>query len=106
MSKGNEIEGDIMGKQTPVVRRTTNHIYEHCDSVVVLGMKGGKEMRPVLQFGRDVVELLDGSTKGSDNVQATRLTFATMTLERATAKTLADTILRMLADSEESTSEE
>lgn len=86
------------GSHTPIVRRTTNHIYEHCDSVTILGMHGQHETRPVIQLSRDVIELMDGSTKGKDVVQATRLTYATVVMERDAAKKLADALLNMLGE--------
>lgn len=92
--------------RSTVIRRTSNHIYEYCESVVVLGMEDDKKgARPVIQFSRDIVEIMDGTTKGKELIQATRLTFATIAVERNVARQLANALTNML-DASESPHEE
>jgi hypothetical protein len=88
-------ETNTVGSKAPVVKRTPNHIYEHCSSIAVMGMKAeGENMRLVLQMGRDITELSDGSTKGQDIFSVIRHTFATLTIDKAAALQLANGILK------------
>lgn len=79
--------------QAPVIRRTPNHINEHCSSVFVMAMGRPDGTRLVLQFGRDAVELSDGSTKGKNIVTTIQHTFANITIDMDEAVKMAKAIL-------------
>lgn len=82
--------------QSPVVRRTSNHIYEHCGNTTVIGMKAKDEdeTRLILQFARDMTELADGTTKNSAKISTIRHTFATFSMDKEAAIQLAESIIR------------
>ncbi|WP_288076489.1 hypothetical protein [Pseudomonas sp.] len=81
--------------QSPVVKRTPHHIYEHCDSVTVIGMKPVEngQTRIILQLGRDMSELADGTTKENPCVQVIRHTFATISMDSDAAIEMANAIM-------------
>lgn len=88
-----EFERDEVPPQSAVVRRTQNHINEHCSSVFIMAMGTSEGQRLVLQFGRDAVELSDGSTKGKAIVNTIQHTFANITIDSAEAVRMAEAIL-------------
>ncbi|KTB90881.1 hypothetical protein AO073_05945 [Pseudomonas syringae ICMP 11293] len=79
--------------QSPVVKRTANHINEHCTSVIVLSMSNNGGTRIALQFGRDMTELSDGTTRGKNIVNTYQHTFANMTIDAEEAVRMANAIL-------------
>ncbi|ETF09789.1 hypothetical protein [Pseudomonas moraviensis] len=93
-----EYERNEVAPQTPVIKRTHNHINEHCTSVFVMAMGSAEGQRLVLQFGRDAVELADGSTRGDNKVQTIQHTFANLTIDSSEAVRMAEAILRLVKE--------
>lgn len=52
----------------------------------------------MLQFGRDAVELADGSTRGANIVKTVQHTFANLTIDSAEAVRMAEAILRLVEE--------
>ncbi|SEC01077.1 hypothetical protein SAMN05216205_1226 [Pseudomonas mohnii] len=88
-----EYERNDVPPQSPVVKRTANHINEHCTAVFVMAMGTPEGQRLVLQFGRDAVELSDGSTRGNSIVSTIQHTFANITIDSSEAVRMAEAIL-------------
>lgn len=80
-------------KNQVVFTKSTNHIYEVCDSFAVMGMHQVRgEPRMTLELCRDVVEIKPGLVAVSENdePQMLRLNFATITLSITEARRLID----------------
>lgn len=93
-----EYERNEVAPQSAVIQRTSNHINEHCTTVFVMAMGTSEGQRLVLQFGRDAVELADGSTKGASIVKTVQHTFANVTIDTAEAVRMAKAILNLTKD--------
>lgn len=93
-----EYERNSVAPQSPVIQRTPNHINEHCTSVFVMAMGSPEGQRLVLQFGRDAVELADGSTKGDNRVRTIQHTFANLTIDSGEAVRMAEAILKLVKE--------
>jgi len=96
-----DYERNAVAPQSPVIQRTPNHINEHCTSVFVMAMGGPEGQRLVLQFGRDAVELADGSTKGANIVKTVQHTFANLTIDTSEALRMAEAIISLVKEHEE-----
>ena len=98
MEMSRTYERNEVAPQSPVIQRTPNHINEHCTTVFVLAMGNAEGQRLVLQFGRDAVELADGSTKGANIVKTVQHTFANLTIDSAEAVRMANAILSLVKE--------
>lgn len=87
-----------------IFMKTSNHIYEVCESFAVMGVsRDSEEHTLTLELCRDVVEIKQGQIEAGseDEAQMTRLNFATISLSVSSARKLMNSLERTLKNLEQ-----
>jgi len=82
----------------PKITKAPNHIYEHADTAIVIGLGHTKPGNPkiVIQLARDIAEAKEDATASTIELDLKRLVFATVTMDAQTAKDLIRDITKTL----------